>query len=67
MELAPPPPGRTTWDPRTEPYTTPACRAGRHQHCPGGMGYYPEGIVGDRVDIPCACGAEGCPCAERAQ
>ncbi|WP_377273268.1 hypothetical protein [Peterkaempfera sp. SMS 1(5)a] len=65
MDLAPPPPGRTAWDPRTAPYTAPACRSGRHKQCPGGMGFWPDGIVGECVDIPCACTVDGCSCAVR--
>lgn len=67
MQLAPSPPGRTVWDPRDQPYITPACKGGRHDECPGGLDYYPQGITGKRVLVPCACEAERCTCTERSR
>ena len=37
---AAPQPG--TWDPLANPYTTWKCRGGRHEHCRGGLLYYPH-------------------------
>lgn len=61
---SPPPPPGTSWDPRTQLYVTPDCRAGRHKECPGGLDYYPEGITGARELVPCSCAEDGCRCAE---
>lgn len=58
--LMPLPPSAAVWDPLAEPYTTRQCRGGHHQHCPGGLDYYPRGIDGPCVLVPCACDAEDC-------
>lgn len=54
------------WDPLAAPYVSHECRAGAHDRCPGGLIYYPEGTIGDRVDVLCACGQTGCGCAAAA-
>jgi hypothetical protein len=54
------------WDPTTEPWTSTACRSGGHDRCPHGLLWYPEGVQGDPVDIPCTCAEPGCACVANA-
>lgn len=51
------------WDPLTTPYLSAACRSARHRECTRGMDFYPQGLAGERIRIPCACSDDRCPCA----
>jgi len=46
-----------------ELYVSRRCRAGRHDQCLRGLIVYPEGWGNVRIDVPCGCAVEGCPCA----